>query len=75
MNNFHNPSSKHACDYSSAYAAIYDSSYGAGFVFVDEDEYCSDDNTSTSIPSAPILARLKRRENGRTVLKVIIAKA
>jgi hypothetical protein len=43
---------KIACDYSSGYAAIYDTPYGILFVFVDEEENYSEENYSY-IPSIP----------------------
>ena len=74
MNTLSNTTRKHACDYSSSYAAIYDSSYGAGFVFVDEDELYSEDSNCNYIPSLPDLGFLKRQK-GCKILQVIIAKA
>ena len=37
------------CDYDRAYESIYDSSYGTGFVFYDEEEFETDDGCSIGI--------------------------
>lgn len=44
------------CDYDRAYESIYDSSYGAGFVFYDEEELTTDDGYNiVDIPAFDIM--------------------
>ena len=44
------------CDYNNAYESIYDSSYGANFVFCDEEEIETDDGyIPTQIPNGNMM--------------------
>lgn len=63
-----------ACDYGSSYTAIYDSNYGPGFVFVDEDELCSNDNEPSYLPLNPASGFFKGQQR-RNILQIVIAKA
>lgn len=44
------------CDYDHAYESIYDSAYGTGFVFYDEEELITDDGCEVSnLPASDIM--------------------